>query len=65
VEIPLKIFICENHQHHDFCFFIWQMQLNDIPVPTMDEVDNKLQELQNSKNYSYQDNDVDKVLWRF
>ncbi len=31
----------------------------------MEEVDNKLQELQNSKNYSYQDNDVDKVLWRF
>ena len=41
------------------------MQLNDIPIPTMDEVDNKLQELQNSKNYSYQDDDVDKVLWRF
>jgi hypothetical protein len=31
----------------------------------MEEIDNKLQELQNSKNYSYQDNDVDKVLWTF
>ena len=37
------------------------MQSNDIPVPTMEEIDSKLQELQNSKNYSYQDNDVDKV----
>ena len=41
------------------------MHSNDIAVPTMEEVDNKLQELQNSKNYSYQDNDVDKVLSRF
>lgn len=37
------------------------MQTNDIPLPTVEEIEEKQLELQNSKNYSYQDNDVDKV----
>lgn len=39
------------------------MHSNDIPLPTLDEIETKSQELQNSKNYSYQDNDVDQVYW--
>ena len=46
----------------EFGRWLSEMHSNDIPVPTMEEVDNKLQELQNSKNYSYQDNDVDKIV---
>ncbi|XP_028417681.1 RNA polymerase-associated protein RTF1 homolog [Dendronephthya gigantea] len=46
----------------EFGRWLSEMHSNDIPVPTMEEVDNKLLELQNSKNYSYQDNDVDKIV---
>lgn len=40
---------------------VFQMEANDTALPTMEEIDNKFHELQNSKNYNYQDDDVDQV----
>ncbi|WP_395241903.1 hypothetical protein, partial [Salmonella sp. s51933] len=46
----------------EFTRWLAEMAANDIPVVTMEDVENKLQELQNSQNYSYHDNDVDQIV---
>lgn len=46
----------------EFARWVSEMHSNDIPLPTLDEIETKSQELQNSKNYSYQDNDVDQIV---
>ena len=45
-----------------FCLF-WQCESHGIPLPTLDEVDNKATQFNEARHYMYNEDDVDKVQY--
>lgn len=46
------------------CFFLsWQCEAHGIPLPTLDEVDNKATQFNEARHYMYNEDDVDKVQY--
>lgn len=43
-----------------FCF-LGQCEAHGIPLPTLDEVDNKATQFNEARHYMYNEDDVDKV----
>ena len=42
-------------------FSFWQCESHGIPLPTLDEVDNKATQFNEARHYMYNEDDVDKV----
>jgi len=50
-----------NHYLTGVVLFLGQCESHGIPLPTLDEVDNKASQFNDARHYMYNEDDVDKV----
>ncbi|XP_041352904.1 RNA polymerase-associated protein RTF1 homolog [Gigantopelta aegis] len=53
-----------NQDFSDAEFYKWKeaMALGGIPIPTLEDVQKKVQEIQQAANYSFKDNDIERIV---